>query len=148
MIGGTIGPAGWWLLAAAVLAGAELAVPGVFLIFLAIAAAITGVAVLALPDLSLLAELASFAVWSAVAVAIGRRWYVDYPVATADPHLNDRRARLIGQVVTVEQAIVAGEGRVRIGDGAWPARGPDLSAGTEARIVSIDNGVVMVEPLS
>jgi inner membrane protein len=146
--------AGWewnagaaWLVAAAVLAGAELLVPGVFLVFLAIAAAITGVAALALPDLTPLAQLASFAVWTGVAVLIGRRWYVDYPVATSDPLLNDRSRRLVGQVVTVCQAIEGGRGRVLVGDGAWPARGSDAPEGTRLRVVDVEGGVVVTAPL-
>ena len=114
--------AGWWLLAALALGIAELLVPGVFLVFLAIAAAITGAALLAL-DLPLAAQLASFGVWSVVAVLIGRRWYTDYPVP-ADAHLNDRASRLIGQIVEVETPLLDGQGRVRVGDGSWPARGP------------------------
>ena len=37
--------------------------------------------------------------------------------------LNDRTAQLIGQVVTVVVAIENGEGRVRVGDSEWSARG-------------------------
>ncbi|MEX6947012.1 NfeD family protein, partial [Pseudomonas aeruginosa] len=60
-----IGAAGAWLIAALVLGIAELAVPGVFLVFLAIAAGVTGVAVYVLPDLPVAAQLAAFGVWSA-----------------------------------------------------------------------------------
>ena len=79
-----------WLAAAILLAIGELFIPGVFLIFLAAAAAITGVASLVLADLPVAAQLVSFAVWSGVTVAIGKRWYRDYPVDSADPLLNDR----------------------------------------------------------
>lgn len=141
------GAGGAWLIAALVLGIAELAAPGVFLVFLALAAAMTGVAVLVLADLPLAAQLASFAAWSAATVLIGRRWYSDYPVAAADPLLNDRAARMIGQVARIEVALVNGEGRVRIGDGSWPARGPDLGAGDDVRVVGVTDGVVIVEPL-
>ena len=136
---------GWWFLAALVLGIAELLVPGVFLIFLAIAAAITGAALLAL-DFPLTVQLACFGVWSVVTVLIGRRWYADYPVAS-DVHLNDRTSRMIGQVVEVETPLVGGQGRVRVGDGSWPARGPDAQAGEQVRIVAIESGVVLVEPV-
>ncbi len=142
------GAAGAWLIAALVLGIAELAIPGVFLIFLAIAAAITGFAVLVLADLPAAGQLASFAVWSAVTVVIGKRWYKDYPVDVADPLLNDRAARMIGRIVRVETAIVHDNGRVQVGDGTWPARGPDASVGDEVRIVSVTDGVVMVEAVA
>lgn len=141
------GAAGAWLIAALLLGIAELAAPGVFLVFLAIAAAMTGVAVLVLADLPAAAQLASFAVWSAATVMIGRRWYSDYPVAAADPLLNDRAARMIGQAARIDVALVNGAGRVRIGDGTWPARGPDLAVGTDVRVVAVSDGVVEVAPL-
>jgi len=136
-----------WLALALLLGIAELAVPGLFLIFFAIAAAATGLALFALPGLPLLAQFASFAVWTGVAVAIGRRWYTDYPVNTEDPLLNDRSARLVGEIVSVEQPIVHGKGRVRLGDGAWPARGPEAAADTKMRVIAVDGGVLVVEPL-
>jgi len=141
-----IGPAVAWLIAALVLGIAELAVPGVFLVFLAIAAAFTGVMALALPDLPIAVQLSAFAVWSVVAVTIGKRWYRDYPVEGGDPLLNDRAARLIGQIVIVETALVDGQGRVLVGDGTWPARGPDAAVGTRVRIVAVMDGAVAVEP--
>ena len=142
-----ISASGAWLIAALVLGIAELAVPGVFLVFLAIAAAVTGAAVFALPDLPVAAQLAAFAVWSAVTVLIGKRWYRDYPVEGGDPMLNDRSARLVGQVVVVETALVGGHGRVLVGDGSWPARGDDATVGTRVRIAQVVNGEVVVEPI-
>jgi len=144
---GMIGAAGAWLIAALVLGIAELAAPGIFLVFLAIAAAVTGIALLALPELPIAVQLASFAVWSTVTVLIGRRWYHDYPVAGADPMLNDRSARMVGQIVIVETAIVDGRGRVLVGDGSWPARGDDAAAGTRVRITRVADGVADVTPV-
>jgi membrane protein implicated in regulation of membrane protease activity len=135
------------LIAALVLGIAELAAPGIFLVFLAIAAAVTGVAVFVLPDLPVPAQLAAFAVWSAVTVLIGKRWYRDYPVEGGDPMLNDRSARLVGQVVVVETAIVGGHGRVLVGDGSWPARGADVEVGTRVKVAAVVDGAVVVEPL-
>jgi inner membrane protein len=143
-----IEPALAWLLAALLLGGAELLVPGVFLVFLAIGAAVTAAIATAVPDVPLVAQIASFGIWSAVAVAIGRRWYRDYLPDTDDALLNDRAARLIGEVVVVEVAIEHGRGRVRIGDGAWVATGADLPVGARARVVGVEGGVVVVEPLA
>ena len=131
---------------AVLLGGAELVVPGVFLIFLAIAAGIVAAATFVLPELPLAAQLGVFGMWSVVTVLIGRRWYQDYPVETSDPLLNDRARRLIGETVVVADAIVSGRGRVRVGDGEWPAQGPDAPTGTRMRIVSVTSGIVVVEP--
>lgn len=133
-----------WLLLAVALGAAELAVPGVFLVFVAIAAAITGVLALLFPALTLPAELAVFGAWSVVTVVVGRRWYADYPVDSDDPLLNDRAARLIGERVVVVEPIVDGIGRVRVGDGEWIARGPDLTVGSRARIVGVSGSTLTI----
>ncbi|MFW2852448.1 NfeD family protein [Sphingomonas sp. TX0543] len=136
-----------WIAAAVLLGIAELAIPGVFLVFLAIAAAITGVALFALPDLPLAAQAGSFAAWSVVSVMIGRRWYRDYPLETSDPMLNDRAARAIGATVVIAEPIVDGRGRARLGDSTWPATGPDAAAGERMRVLAVENGILRLEPL-
>jgi len=143
----TIGGAGGaWLIAALLLGIAELVIPGVFAVFLAIAAAVVGVAVLVLPGLPVTAQIVAFALWSIVTVLIGKRWYVDFPVPSSDPQLNDRVARLIGTTAVVQVAIGPEGGRVVVGDGSWPARGVVAEAGARVRIVAIRDGIAIVEP--
>lgn len=136
-----------WLILAVALGVAELMLPGVFLIFVAIAAGIVALTTLALPDLPLGGQLVALAAWTTIAVLIGRRWYRDYPVETRDPLLNDRARRMIGETVIVAQPIVNGSGRVRVGDSEWPASGPDAPEGTRMRVGRVEKGVVFVEPL-
>jgi membrane protein implicated in regulation of membrane protease activity len=133
-----------WLVFAALLGIAEVLLPGVFLIWIAIAAAITGLAALALP-IAQPFQFLIFAALSIAAVYAGRRWYVDNPVASSDPLLNDRSARLIGQHVTVIEAITNGEGRVKVGDSVWSATGPDAPIGTRVRVAGVDGTVLRVE---
>ena len=136
-----------WLIIAALLAICELMIPGVYLTFLALGAAATGVLALVFPELGAIGQFISFAAWSTVAVLVGKRWYGANPVPSADPDLNNRAARMIGQSVTVVEQISGGSGRVRVGDGEWPAEGPDLATGDKARIVAVRGGVVVVETL-
>ena len=105
----------WWLLFAALLGILEIFVPGIFLIWMAAAAAITGLLAAMLP-IALPFQLAIFGLLALAAVYSGRRYYDANPVDSADPLLNDRTARLIGQSVTVVTAIENGEGRVKVGD--------------------------------
>lgn len=134
-----------WLVFAALLAIAEVLIPGVFLIWIAIAAAITGLAALALP-IGIPLQLLIFAALCVASVWAGRRWYVDNPVPSTDPNLNDRTARLIGELVTVVEPIRGGEGRVKVGDSVWTARGPDSEAGTRVRVTGAEGAVLRVEP--
>lgn len=143
LIGG-IDAYGWWLIVAVVLAIAETLAPGVFLIWIAIAAAITGVASFLLP-IDVAQQLILFAAASLVSGYAGRSWYLANPVDTDDDKLNDRVARLIGDEVVVVVPIVDGRGRVKVADGVWPARGPDSSIGARVRIVGADEGCLLVE---
>jgi hypothetical protein len=136
-----------WLIVALVLAIAELLVPGVLLIWLAAAAALTGVAALIF-GLPLAFQFAVFALFSIASVYLGRRWYANHPVESSDPLLNDRAARLLGQNVIVVGAIENGQGRVRVGDGVWPARGPDAAEGSWVRVTGADGTCLRVEPLA
>jgi inner membrane protein len=133
-----------WLLGAIALGIAELIVPGVFLIWLAAAAAATGLLTLAF-GFALPFQFALFALLSIAAVYSGRRWYLANPMPSADPMLNDRAARLVGRTVVVTQAIENGEGRVRVGDGVWSCRGPDCAEGSRVRITGADGSCLKVE---
>jgi membrane protein implicated in regulation of membrane protease activity len=138
-----LSPEWLWLIAATLLAIAELIAPGVFLIWIAAAAAATGLVTLVF-GLAVPFQFALFALFAIGAVHSGRRIYARNPVESSDPLLNDRSARLLGRVVTVVAAIEHGEGRVRVGDSVWSARGPDVPEGTRVRIVGTDGNCLKV----
>lgn len=142
-----IDPGALWLAAGLALGIAELLVPGVFLVFLAIAAGVTALTAWAIPELPVGLQLAEFAVWSVACVMIGRRWYRDFPVESDAPVLNAPTLRLRGQIVTVTTPIIGGEGRARLGDSEWPVRGPDADIGTRLRVAHVDSGILLVEPI-
>ena len=135
-----------WLSVGLVLCIAEMIVPGVFLLWLGVAALATGLISLVLP-IGLPLQLGLFAILSIVSVFIGRRWSGTREIPSDDPLLNDRTARLIGEQVTLASAIVGGEGRATVGDSVWIARGPDLPAGARVRIVGAKGTVLEVEPV-
>ena len=135
-----------WLILALAFALAEVIAPGFFMIFLAGGAAITGFVLLVLPPHQpLLLQVGIFAVATVLVVAGGYRWYRK-TAPSEDPLLNDRAARLVGEVVEVTVPISSGAGRVKVGDGAWPARGPDAAVGTKMRVVGAASGELLVEP--
>lgn len=137
-------PDWFWLIAGVILAIAEILVPGFFLIWLAAAALITG-ALAMLPPVTMPIQVLLFAALSVVAVYAGRRWFALNPIESADPKLNDRGARLVGETVTVVDAIVNGRGRVKVGDSVWIAKGADAPAGTTVRVTGNDGATLFVE---
>lgn len=137
----------WWLIVAVLLAVGEIVIPGIFLIWVAIAAALTALVAFVLP-IGFAPQVILFAILSVAATYSGRRWYADNPVPSQDPLLNDRAARLIGKTVTIAEPIRHGSGRVKVGDGVWPATGPDMDQGASARVTGVRDGTLVVEPLS
>ena len=135
-----------WLGLAALLALAELFVPGVFLIWVAAAAALTGILSLFI-DLTFAGQLTVFGLSTIIAVLGGRRWYLTHVVESENPLLNDRSAQLVGKNVTVVEAISASSGRAKVGDGEWPAKGPKMEKGTIAKVAEVEGGVLRLEPL-
>lgn len=134
-----------WLALGLVLAVGEMAIPGVFLIWMAGAALVTGLLAWVVP-ISLPAQVVLFAVLSIIAVFAGRRFLAAHPVVSADPKMNLRGERVLGESVVVTQAIEGGQGRVRLGDSEWLARGEDAVVGTRLTVVGHDGTVLKVAP--
>lgn len=135
-----------WLAIGLILAAAEMAVPGVFLIWMAGAALIVGFLAWALP-IGLPLQIVIFAGLAILAVFTGRRYLRSHPVEAADPMMNMRGDRVVGETVIVTQAIEGGSGRVKLGDSEWIARGGDAAPGTRLRVAGHDGVVLLVEPI-
>lgn len=133
-----------WLSIGVLLCATEIVAPGFFLIWLGIAAIATGVLAFVLP-IGVTVQLGIFAVLAFITLYSARRWLKNNPITTTDPLLNKRGGRLIGEVLTLVAPIENGRGRVQVGDGQWPVRGPDAAAGTKVRVVSADGGLLVVE---
>jgi inner membrane protein len=135
----------WLALGLALIVG-EMTIPGVFLIWLSGAAIITGLVTWATP-IGVPLQIVLFAVLAVVSVFIGRNYLRDNPIEAADPKMNDRGARAVGETVVVTQVIADGSGRVKLGDSEWLAKGPDAEPGTKMRVSGADGAVLLVEYL-
>ena len=135
----------FWLIIGGLLGIAEILIPGFFLIWLSVAAIVTGIAAFVLP-ISMTVQMALFAILAVAAVYTGRRWFALNPIESSDPNLNDRGARLIGENVVVVEAIEGGRGRVKVGDSVWIAKGADAPAGTRVRVTGSEGSALNVEP--
>ncbi len=134
-----------WISIGLVLAALEMLVPGVYLIWLAVAAIITGLLTFALV-LGLPAQVVIFVSLALIAAFSAKRFLRDSPIESSDPLLNRRGSRLVGDTAVVTHAFDGGSGRVKHGDSEWLARGPDLPVGTRVRITGSDGAVLVVEP--
>lgn len=145
-----LGPWTWWVVGLALLA-AEIVLPGVFLMWIGIAAILVGSLSLALWGDTVWTwqlQVVTFAVLSVVSALIGRRVMMRQETNTDQPLLNQRGASLIGRTATLVQPISEGRGRIRLDDTTWIVAGPDLPVGTRVRIVSSMGGTLKVEEVT
>jgi membrane protein implicated in regulation of membrane protease activity len=123
---------------------AEVLAPGFFLLFVGVAAMLTGLFVL-LFGLGLAPALALFAIYTALAVYAGRKIYANRPVPASSRNLNDRSAQLIGRGALAVTAIDKHGGRVRLGDGEWSARGGPVQPGERVEVIGVEGNCLIVE---
>ncbi|WP_336488647.1 NfeD family protein [Methylobacterium nigriterrae] len=136
-----IGPAWIWVLAGLALMGLELLAPGVFLVWLGLAALLTGALSAGLP-LPWQAQLLVFAGLAVASVAVASR-LLRRPASG----LNRPDRGLIGRECVLAEPIAGGEGRLRLDDTLWRVRGPDAPAGTRVRVTGIAGTVLTVAPV-
>lgn len=72
-------------------------------------------------------------------------WAHPSVLKTDQPELNRRPAQLVGRIVSVEEAITHGRGRVRVDDTLWVAEGSDAPAGAKVRVMAAEGTVLRVE---
>lgn len=142
-----LGPWSWWIVGLIFL-GLEIVVPGVFLLWIGLAAMAVG----AMSFLLLGADIWNwqiqmlvFAVLAVVLAFVGRhisRSNTD----TDQPMLNRRIEGLVGRTATLEEPIREGKGRIRLDDTTWIVQGPDMPVGARVRITIAQAGCLTVEP--
>jgi membrane protein implicated in regulation of membrane protease activity len=142
-----LGPWSWWVLGLVLLA-AELIVPGVFLVWVGLAAIIVGAVSLLLWEHAFWiwqVQALIFAALAVIAALLGRRYVYHNRYASDEPFLNQRSAGLVGRTATLQEPIAEGRGRIRLDDTYWSVMGPDLPSGTQVRIVASNGRNLTVE---
>lgn len=134
----------WWILGA-VLVMLEILAPGVFLLWLGVAAIIVGIVAVAVPTMGWEVQAVLFAVIAVASVYLAWRLLGRNKETTDHPDLNRRGRELIGRSFTLAEPIVQGRGRLKVGDSLWVIAGPDLAAGAAVKVVDLDGTVLKVE---
>jgi len=132
-----------WFIIGGILIVLEVLLPGSFLLWFGMAAIATGIVAFVV-DLSWQFQILLFAIFSVVSVLIARRFAPRAGTSTDKPFLNRRADAFVGRVFVLDEPIVGGTGRVRIGDAPWLVRGPDCPAGTHVRVESADGNTLVV----
>jgi inner membrane protein len=135
-----------WFALAVILFVLETTIPGVHFVWFGLSAMVVGVIALATP-LGWEWQLIAFAVIALAAVFWVRQKSREESAKPDVPDLNLRGAQYIGRVVTIEDAIVNGRGKVRVGDTVWAAKGEDGPKGASVKVTGSDGTVLVVSRL-
>src|SRR5688500_1356541 len=133
-----------WLIVGLVLMALELLLPGVFLLWLGLAALLVGIISL-FADWVWQVQVIAFAAFSLAAVPLWRRLASQSAPNVDSLFLNRRSDALVGRVFTLEKPIMDGSGTVRVDDTVWRVRGPDCPAGSRVKVVRSDGASLTVE---
>ena len=115
----------FWLSLGLILGAAEMVAPGFFLMWLGLAAIIVGILDYFLP-ITVAYQVAMFAILSVLTVFAGKKFLADNPI----------------------EAITDGQGRVKVGDTVWAARGTDAATSARVRVTGADGAVLLVESIT
>ncbi len=74
-----------------------------------------------------------------------RRYAAPDVSGSDEPDLNLRAVQYVGRVVTVEEPISGGRGKVRVGDTVWAAQGSDAPKGARVKVTGTHGTVLVVE---
>jgi len=105
-----------WACLSLLLIAAETMAPGLFLLWLGLAAAVVFFIVWLLPTLSVLTQVVLFVIFSFVSIAVYVKFFREKESPSDQPLLNRRGEQLVDRVLNLETAIINGQGRVKIGD--------------------------------
>ncbi|ETR78478.1 membrane protein [Afipia sp. P52-10] len=133
-----------WLILGLMLLALELLAPGVFLMWLGLAALLVGVVSL-IVNWMWQVQVIAFAAFALAAVPLWRRVAARNVAGPDSAFLNRRADALVGRVFTLEKPIVDGSGTVRIDDTVWRVNGPDAPAGSRVKVVRADGASLSVE---
>jgi inner membrane protein len=130
-----------WLIGGLIVCAAETLAPGAFLVWIGGAAAIVG-AIDYFAPIDFTSQLAVFGALVAALVLIGRRVYGSLG-AQPGPLPQSRAHAMIGPDFFLDEAIVRGYGRMRVGDSSWRVTGEDCPSGAKVRVVAVEEGSLL-----
>ena len=135
-----------WACLSLLLIAAEVVAPGVFMLWLGMAAAVVFAVVLLVPGIPPPLQALGFIVLSFAFIAVYRRYFRKADQQSDQPLLNRRAEQFVGKVYVLESAISNGTGRIKLGDALWTVTGPELPAGARVRVTAAESMVLSVVP--
>lgn len=136
-----------WLGLGTVLLILEVFGAGGYLLWMGVAAAAVGVLTFIIPGMYWTLQFLLFAVTSVLTAVYWWRRQRTVNRPSDQPGLNMRGQELIGRVFVVQNEIVDGRGKIKVGDSVWLVSGPDTAVGSQVRVIGQDGAILRVEAL-
>jgi membrane protein implicated in regulation of membrane protease activity len=133
-----------WFIAGGLLLVLEVLAPGVFMLWLGLAALLVG-AISIFVDWTWQAQFIAFAAFSVAAIPLWLRLSRQVGTTTDQPFLNRRAEALVGRIFTLEKPIIDGSGTIHIDDTVWRITGADIPAGRRVKVVRVEGTALHVE---
>jgi membrane protein implicated in regulation of membrane protease activity len=133
----------WWVLGV-ILIVLEVFSPGAFFLWMAVSAGIVGFVLLVVPDVSWEIQVLTFALFSVASIVVWRLYLVKSPTKSDQPRLNRRGEQYVDRVFTLTDAVVNGQGKIKVDDTTWKISGDDCPAGSRVKVVGVDGVVLKV----
>ena len=133
-----------WFIVGGLLLILEVLAPGVFMLWLGLAALLVG-AISLFVDWSWQAQFVAFAGFSVAAIPLWRRLAKQVEGPTDQPFLNRRAEAFVGRIFTLEKPIIDGTGTMGIDDTVWRITGADVPAGSRVKVTRVDGTALHVE---
>ncbi len=142
-------PEWWtWVVGGIALILAELAIPSFFIVWFGLGAILVGLLMLALPDLSLTAQLA---VWTAASLAMVVLWFRVFKRSFYRTRIGTADGGVIGEIGVLVSAVAPFErGKVRfqrplLGSEEWVCLADAaIAAGERVRVVAVEGSYLKV----
>lgn len=136
----------WWAFGALLLA-IELLAPGMYFLWMAESAFVTGVLLWVEPELAWETQLVWFSALSVASIVIARRMLARHPIGSDRPLLNQRASQYVGRTFVLTEPIVNGSGKIRVDDSVWKVSGDDAPATSRIRVIGAEGVILKVERL-
>lgn len=127
----------WWVFGLIFLV-LEILIFGFFFLWLAIAAAITGLLVLLMPFITQSGQLLMFSLLAIISILAWKFMAKNVRNQKTDhPTLNKRGEQYLGRTFNLYQAIENGQGKIKVDDTIWKVHGDDCDLTTKVKVVAI-----------
>jgi len=135
----------YWLIIALVLLVGEVLTAGFFFLWMAFAAALTGILAWLFAEIGLESQVFFMAATSIGSIFLWRKLNLHYPISSDHPLLNQRGRQYVGRVFSLYEPIVNGQGKIKVDDSLWKVQGEDCPSTEKVKIVAVQGTVFIVE---